>query len=215
MSVFQDWLLRIAGDNYFLYIKRLSANDTGATGGHQVGLYISSDIAEKLLPSINNTQELNPSVFLTAHVSSHEYPDSEARAIYYNNRFFGGTRNERRITRWGRGSPLQDPENTGALTLLAFKQDEQGGDSSEVNIWVCVNPDEENIIESVIGEVIPGTLLFGPSSEILGGLSLQHVPVNHKYNIPDAWKQQFPSGSEIIQYAGGHYAKTPMTQTNS
>ncbi|SAE95704.1 Type-2 restriction enzyme EcoRII [Enterobacter hormaechei] len=207
MSVFQDWLLRIAGDNYFLYIKRLSANDTGATGGHQVGLYISSDIAEKLLPSINNTQELNPSVFLTAHVSSHEYPDSEARAIYYNNRFFGGTRNERRITRWGRGSPLQDPENTGALTLLAFKQDEQGGDSSEVNIWVCVNPDEENIIESVIGEVIPGTLLFGPSSEILGGLSLQHVPVNHKYNIPDAWKQQFPSGSEIIQYAGGHYAK--------
>ncbi|EHN8893055.1 type II restriction endonuclease [Enterobacter hormaechei subsp. xiangfangensis] len=207
MSVFQEWLLRIAGDNYFLYIKRLSANDTGATGGHQVGLYISSDIAEKLLPSINNTQELNPSVFLTAHVSSHEYPDSEARAIYYNNRFFGGTRNERRITRWGRGSPLQDPENTGALTLLAFKQDEQGGDSSEVNIWVCVNPDEENIIESVIGEVIPGTLIFGPSSEILGGLSLQHAPVNHKYNIPDAWKQQFPSGSEIIQYAGRHYAK--------
>lgn len=31
--------------------------------------------------------------------------------------------------------------------------------------------------------------------------------MNHKYNIPDAWKQQFPSGSEIIQYAGGHYAK--------
>ncbi|WP_176492328.1 EcoRII N-terminal effector-binding domain-containing protein, partial [Escherichia coli] len=25
--------------NYFVYIKRLSANDTGATGGHQVGLY--------------------------------------------------------------------------------------------------------------------------------------------------------------------------------
>ena len=56
MSFFQEWLLRIAGDNYFLYIKRLSANDTGATGGHQVGLYISSDIAEKLLPSINNTR---------------------------------------------------------------------------------------------------------------------------------------------------------------
>ena len=56
MSFFQEWLLRIAGDNYFLYIKRLSANDTGATGGHQVGLYISSDIAEKLLPSINNTK---------------------------------------------------------------------------------------------------------------------------------------------------------------
>ncbi len=39
MSVFHNWLLEIACENYFVYIKRLSANDTGATGGHQVGLY--------------------------------------------------------------------------------------------------------------------------------------------------------------------------------
>ncbi|CAM6640193.1 EcoRII N-terminal effector-binding domain-containing protein [Escherichia coli] len=42
MSVFHNWLLEIACENYFVYIKRLSANDTGATGGHQVGLYIPS-----------------------------------------------------------------------------------------------------------------------------------------------------------------------------
>ncbi|MDL7080007.1 EcoRII N-terminal effector-binding domain-containing protein, partial [Escherichia coli] len=83
MSVFHNWLLEIACENYFVYIKRLSANDTGATGGHQVGLYIPSGIVEKLFPSINHTRELNPSVFLTAHVSSHDCPDSEARAIYY------------------------------------------------------------------------------------------------------------------------------------
>ncbi|PAX29751.1 hypothetical protein CLI88_26625 (plasmid) [Klebsiella pneumoniae] len=86
MSVFHNWLLEIACENYFVYIKRLSANDTGATGGHQVGLYIPSGIVEKLFPSINHTRELNPSVFLTAHVSSHDCPDSEARAIYYNSR---------------------------------------------------------------------------------------------------------------------------------
>ncbi|WP_272887965.1 EcoRII N-terminal effector-binding domain-containing protein, partial [Cronobacter sakazakii] len=156
MSVFHNWLSCIASGNYFVYIKRLSANDTGATGGHQVGLYIPSGIVEKLLPSINHTRELNPSVYLTAHVSSHQCPDSEARAIYYNNRFFGGTRNEKRITRWGKGSPLQNPENTGALTILAFELDEQRGDCSSVQIWVCVSPDEENIIESAIGEIIPG-----------------------------------------------------------
>ena len=89
MSVFHNWLLEIACENYFVYIKRLSANDTGATGGHQVGLYIPSGIVEKLFPSINHTRELNPSVFLTAHVSSHDCPDSEARAIYYNSRHFG------------------------------------------------------------------------------------------------------------------------------
>ena len=48
MSVFHNWLLDIASGNYFIYIKRLSANDTGATGGHQVGLYIPSNIVEKL-----------------------------------------------------------------------------------------------------------------------------------------------------------------------
>ncbi|MGF6477731.1 hypothetical protein ABIE06_004592 [Pantoea dispersa] len=207
MSAFHDWLLEIAGGNYFFYIKRLSANDTGATGGHQVGLYIPSGIVDKLFPSINNTRDLNPSVFLTAHVSSHDCPDSEARAIYYNNRYFGKTRNEKRITRWGRDSPLQDPENTGALTLLAFRLDEQGGNSTAVDIWVCVSPDEEDVIETAIGEVIPGTLISGPADQILGGLSLQQAPVNYKYIIPEGWQQRFPSGNEIIEYAAGHYVK--------
>ncbi len=207
MSVFHNWLSEIAGGKYFVYIKRLSANDTGATGGHQVGLYIPSDIVEKLFPSINHTRELNPSVFLTAHVSSHDCPDSQARAIYYNNRHFGKTRNEKRITRWGRGSPLQDPENTGALTILAFRIDEQRQDSPAVDIWVCASTDEEDVIEAAIGEIIPGTLIAGPAGQILGGLSLQQAPVNHKYVIPEEWHQRFPSGNEIIRYAAGHYVK--------
>jgi hypothetical protein len=68
---------------------------------------------------------MNPSVFLTAHVSSHDCPDSEARAIYYNSRHFGkpGMKKDHAL---GRGGPL-DPENTGALTLLAFRLDEQAG----------------------------------------------------------------------------------------
>ncbi|MEZ2586678.1 type II restriction endonuclease [Kluyvera intermedia] len=208
MSGFQHWLLDKAAGNYFLYIKRLSANDTGATGGHQVGLYIPSNIVEMLFPSISHTRELNPSINLTAQISSHECPESEVRAIYYNNKSFGGTRNEKRITGWGgKVSPLQNPENTGALAILAFSLDKQGSDCSGVDVWVCVSPDEEDIIESTMGEIIPGTLISGPAGEILGGLALQHGPVSHKYVIPDAWKQQFPSGSEIIQYAAGHYAK--------
>ncbi len=157
MSVFHNWLLDIASGNYFIYIKRLSANDTGATGGHQVGLYIPSNIVEKLFPSINHTRKLNPSVFLTAHVSSHDCPIAQARAIYYNNRYFGKTLKRKKNYALGRGSPLQNPENTGALTILAFRLNEHKTDCSEVDIWVCVNPDEEDIIESAIGEIIPGT----------------------------------------------------------
>ncbi|HAT1515139.1 MULTISPECIES: type II restriction endonuclease [Enterobacterales] len=205
MSEFQDWLTNKSTDNYFLYIKRLSANDTGATGGHQAGLYIPSGIVTELFPSINHTREQNPSVLLRACYFSHSCADTEARAIYYNNRFFGKTRNEKRITRWGPKSPLQDPENTGALAILAFKHT-PGNDSNSADVWVCNTPDEEDIIEATLGEIIPGTLLFGPGKEILGGLALQPKVTKKNYKIPGAWKTEFPSGTDIIQYAAGYFS---------
>ncbi|MCE5399119.1 type II restriction endonuclease [Klebsiella oxytoca] len=204
MSGLQEWLLDKAGRNFYLYIKRLSANDTGATGGHQVGLYIPSVIVAELFPSIDHILEKNPSVLLHATYSSHACADSEARAIYYNNKYFGQTRNEKRITRWGRGSPLQDPENTGALTILAFEH-EPGNDSRSVDVWVCSNPDEEDVLASVLGEVIPGTFVFGPANEMLGILlSVSHTR-RREYKIPESWVSQFPTGSEIIQYAADYY----------
>ena len=58
--------------------------------------------------------------------------------------------------------------------------------------------------------MIPGTLISGPAGQILGGLSLQQMPVNHKYTIPEDWQQRFPSGNEIIEYAAGHYVKNSL-----
>ena len=204
MSGFQGWLLDKANENYFIFIKRLSANDTGATGGHQVGLYIPSEIVEELFPSINHRTERNPSALIQASYSSHACADTEARAIYYNNKFFGGTRNEKRITRWGPGSPLQNPENTGALTILVFEH-EPKCDSKGVDIWVCNGPEEEDIVESALGEIIPGTWLFGPAYEILGGLAPQPRAKQKEYTIPKQWEQDFPSGNEIIKYSAIYY----------
>ncbi|QHQ16188.1 restriction endonuclease [Pectobacterium parmentieri] len=208
MSGLHTWLQEKSENNNFFLIKRLSANDTGATGGHQVGLYIPSKIVEVLFPSINHTDELNPSVMLTAHVSSHSCPDSQARAIYYNGRYFGKTRNEKRITRWGSGSPLQDTENTGALTLLAFDFTPER-DSRFVDIWVCINADEENIIESMIGEVLPGSVLFDAAEKIFGGFALTPKGIKPGYAVPVEWQDHFPSGREIIRFAAEHYSRTP------
>ena len=77
--------------------KELSANDTGATGGHQAGIHIpkTSSILS-FFPELDaNTK--NPRVVL-------EFVDEygkrwEFAFIYYNNLFFGGTRNEYRLTR--------------------------------------------------------------------------------------------------------------------
>ncbi|ECZ9758282.1 restriction endonuclease, partial [Salmonella enterica subsp. enterica serovar Stanley] len=52
MSGLHSWLLDKSTSDTYMFIKRLSANDTGATGGHQVGIYIPSGIVEHLFPSI-------------------------------------------------------------------------------------------------------------------------------------------------------------------
>jgi hypothetical protein len=77
--------------------KLLSPNDTGETGGHQAGILIPKD--RRILdffPDLDASQ-LNPRVHLP-------FVDDHGRRwefafIYYNNRFFGGTRNEYRLTR--------------------------------------------------------------------------------------------------------------------
>lgn len=77
--------------------KTLSANDTGETGGHQAGILVpkQEDILS-FFPPLQRS-ELNPRHHLIF------YDDKDERwefaFIYYNNRFFGGTRNEFRLTR--------------------------------------------------------------------------------------------------------------------
>lgn len=108
-------------------------------------------------------------------MSSHpDCPDlDDVRAIYYNNKFFGGTRDEKRLTGFGRQNPLQNPENTGALALLAFDH-VPGTSSSYCDVWVCKDLTEEDILEPIIGEVIPGATIFGPGDKIIEG-SLQKL----------------------------------------
>ena len=80
--------------------KILSANDSGETGGHQAGLLIPRQ--ERILSffPVLDASRLNP----RAHL---QFKDETGRFwefsfIYYNNRFFGGTRNEYRLTRMTR-----------------------------------------------------------------------------------------------------------------
>ena len=76
--------------------KVLSPNDTGETGGHQAGI---------LIPKTGSVLDFFPCID-----RSYKNPRAQLRFIdpagekwnfmfiYYNNRFFGGTRNEYRLT---------------------------------------------------------------------------------------------------------------------
>ncbi|EJM9301338.1 restriction endonuclease, partial [Vibrio parahaemolyticus] len=62
MNDIKTWLRSKSSDDWYFYIKRLSANDTGASGAHQVGVYIPKGYMTFLFPSINRIDTKNPSL---------------------------------------------------------------------------------------------------------------------------------------------------------
>lgn len=81
------------------FIKTLSANDVGTTGGHMGGILVPKGDGELLafLPPLN-PEERNPDAWIEC-----EGPDGKIlrlRFVYYNNKYHPplGTRNEYRIT---------------------------------------------------------------------------------------------------------------------
>lgn len=196
------WLEEISAQRAFLYIKRLSANDTGATGSHQVGLYLPESVTRNALPSINRKNVSNPDLALPYQIDSQSDIQGEVRAIYYNNRFFGGTRNEARLTRWAlptRTSPLKDPENTGALAVFSFIFEKATPDATSLRVWICNSPAEEELMEREFGQIQPGQALVGYQDQLRGGFSVPSEVEGH-YDLPPDWQHTFPAGRDIIEY---------------
>lgn len=76
--------------------KELSGNDTGETGGHQAGMLVPKGgqllgFFPRLPAGIKNPRTVIDLMDETGKTWSFNF-------IYYNNKFFGGTRNEYRLT---------------------------------------------------------------------------------------------------------------------
>lgn len=98
------------------YCKFLSANDSGETGGHQSGILISKT-AKSLFFS---DEELRNQSILKKGGRIRWQDDffTDCTFTWYK------SKNEFRLTRFGRGFPLLRPEYTGALFVLVKQTDE-------------------------------------------------------------------------------------------
>lgn len=92
--------------------KYITANDTGATGGHQSGFHIHKN-AWPLFFEKEGTKGENRDKFITIKWQNDFETDS--RFIYYG----VGTRNEYRLTRFGRGFPFLQDDNIGDLLIIS------------------------------------------------------------------------------------------------
>lgn len=94
------------------FFKFIAANETGDTGGHQCGFYIPREFAEIALgePCVKGVNK-----DIRAKVAWNDDKITESRFVYYG----VGTRNESRITQFGRGFEYLRSEYTGALVVFA------------------------------------------------------------------------------------------------
>ncbi len=145
-----DWLAECSQPPVVWYAKRLFARDTLAKNKHLGGTYIPRDFLFSVFPSLNRPEAENPDVRFDLCIDSHPHR-RKVRAVWYNNRLRGGTRDEARLTNLGdSSSALLDPESTGALAIFAFVQDEDGT-VREARVWVCRTVTEEELAEDIIG----------------------------------------------------------------
>lgn len=194
------WIDSVTGRGWYWYAKRLSGNDTLLNKSHQAGLYIPRQVAARLFPSLKEGDK-NPRVQFGAAIDSHNM-EAMPKAIWYNNKLFGGTRNECRITNWGgKGSPILDPDATGSLCVFAFEK-EGPKDAAICCVWLCSTIEEEDAIEDRIGVVDPGLGVFYDAS----GQSPHPIAAAEKKSdcwlqpeeILQDWRLNFPEAASIV-----------------
>ncbi|PVV83506.1 type II restriction endonuclease [Dehalogenimonas alkenigignens] len=203
-----DWITEVGEVDSVWFLKRLSANDTLANGSHQAGLYVPKEFLFGILPALNQPKEENPDVWFELYIDSHaDY--RKVRAIWYNNRLRGKTRNEARITQFGgSSSPLLDPDSTGSLVIFAFVLN-QRREAEYCRVWVCRNETEADVVEEKTGPVEPGEWIsWSPEAadQVIASTKRRELAAPGSCwlkpeEIPAAWLKRFPSGAEIINKA--------------
>lgn len=213
-----DWMDDFGRPGFVWYAKRLSGNDTLANGSHQAGPYIPKDFLFEIIPSLNRPDVLNPDARFELYVDSH--PDVRTiRAVWYNNKLHGKTRNETRLTNFGGGqSILLDPDSTGALAVFAFAP-ETGTNDASCHVWVCGGEGTEaDLVEERLGPVEPKIpVIWRPGvAEPQADLFAQFPAARTSCwlapaEMPPDWLITFPTGRQIIEKT---ISLRPATGTN-
>jgi hypothetical protein len=197
------FLETLAEESSFYAVKRLSGNDTGLTGGHQSGIYLPRWFFEGALSTICRTDIHNPRDTISEiEFSSNDCVVENVQAVYYNSKYHPelGLKkkyDEFRLTGWGGKSscPFQDPDNTGALVVLAITRVDG---AYKGMAWVSSSEQQDELIESWIGfDVLPGEV-YGPLKSEKKKMSKQSLTLVDRVFLPE-WKSEFPTGNEIFR----------------
>lgn len=134
----------------------ITGNDTGATGSHQAGFYIPKCASSLLFDTPGRKGEFKEKTVIVKWQNDFT---TESCMKYYGQK----TRNEYRITRFGRDFPFLQDDNVGDLLILAkFSEEDYAGyvlssdeDIDEFFATFNLSPDQTNQLIDVEGVVKP------------------------------------------------------------
>lgn len=187
--------IQTAMSGQLTFTKFLAANDTGLTGGHQAGIYISKPSVPILFdePGIKGQNKEK-----WVKVKWQDDFETDTRFIYYGQ----GTRNEYRITNFGKGFPFLRAEYTGALFVITKIDNENYkgyvlNTEDEINEFLSafgLTPAETNRLielsrtdaslreQAAIDRFISGLTVDFPSSDVMSSAAraISYVAVLNK-----------------------------------
>ncbi len=134
----------------------ITGNDAGTTGSHQAGFYVPKCASLLLFDKLGKKGENKEK---TVEIKWQNDFVTESRMKYYGK----GTRNEYRITHFGRNFPFLQDENVGDLLIIAkhTENDYEGyvlssdDDIDAFFAYFNLAPDETNQLIDVSGAVMP------------------------------------------------------------
>lgn len=138
------------------WCRYITGNDTGTTGSHQAGFYIPKCASELLFDEPGRKGENKEKL---VQIKWQDDFTTESCMKYYGQ----GTRNEYRITRFGRSFPFLNDDNVGDLLIIAkFTEEDYSGfvlsrdeDIDEFFATFNLAPDQTNQLIDVAGVVKP------------------------------------------------------------
>lgn len=156
MSEILNSAVRSVQQSKAAWCRFITGNDTGTTGSHQAGFYIPKCASELLFdqPGHKGENKEKP-----VQIKWQDDFVTESCMKYYGK----ATRNEYRITRFGRDFPFFQDDNIGDLLIIAkFTEEYYAGyvlssdeDIDEFFAIFNLSPDETNQLIDVTGHIIP------------------------------------------------------------
>ena len=190
MNIISEQAISAVNRSVTAFSKFISANDAGATGAHQSGFYIPKNSWNLMFdsPGVKGSNKDRNVI-----IKWQNDFETESRFIYYGS----GTRNEYRLTRFGKGFPFLEEDNVGDLIVICHIE----GDQYEGYVLRTDEDIEDfftafNISSEQTNQLIEKRIVYNPEEKLKNLLDL-FVESN----------EDFPSTINMASYARDCYLK--------